>query len=754
MKNISLNGTWDLYFFEQGSKKINSPKQLNKSESISATVPGNTQLDLINSDILPKEIYKGMNIKLLEKYENYEWWYKKTFDVPENLEGKKITLHFSGVDCLAEYWLNGTKIGTSDNMFIPHEFDVGGMLLFGGQNTLTVRLRSVMVEAYQTDTPMFSLTRGWQSSYYESVNIRKAAHSFGWDIMPRAVTAGIWRDVELRVNDDYEFNQLYCYCENFSESDAKIRICYDLSMPPSAEGCVIQAEGSCGDSAFNTQQKMYFKAGFFTVNIKNPKLWWPYGYGEPNIYQITVRVIKDGITVAEKHLNTGIRKVDLKKTDVTDGVHGCFQFYINDVPVMCKGSNWVPMDAFHSRDAERYEKALELVSDVGCNILRCWGGNVYEDEYFYDYCDRNGIMVWQDFAMGCFAYPQDDEFYSKIKLEAESVVKKLRNHPSIILWSGDNECDMVIFSTHSDPNQNKITREILPSVIYANDINRPYLESSPYISPAIAKQKDDRFAPEKHLWGPRDYYKSSYYANPTVHFVSETGYHGSPSVESIKKFIDEEYLWPIENNEQWILHSSDQKGNPSRVNLMINQIKQLFGYTPENLDEFVFASQASQAEAKKFFIENIRLNRETKSGIIWWNLLDGWPQMSDAVVDYYYDRKLAYDFIKRSQQPFTIMCGDFVYSKIPVVASNDTLNDVCGSYKITNLEDGIELLNGDFTVKPNSNLTIGEIPLYFSDKGMLLIEWFIGGKRFINHYLYGMPAFDINDYKRWFEKIK
>ena len=745
MKKISLDGEWNLYFFEQNSTSVYKEKSC-----VKARVPGNAELDLIRCGLLPENIYKGMNIKKIEEYENYEWWYERDFEMPKEDAEKEIILRFSGVDCLAEYWLNDEKIGESDNMFIPIEFEIGNKLKFGAKNTVTVRLRSVMLEAYNDETPMYSLATGWDLNF-ESVGIRKAAHSFGWDIMPRALTVGLWRSVDICVKDKYEFNQLFCFCKSFSENNVCLRVCYDLKMPPSTENCYIEVIGRCGDSEFGKSGKMRFKAGILEIDVENPKLWWPYGYGEPNLYELTVCVFKNKTKLAEKKINIGIRDIRLERTQITDGINGKFCFYINNIPIMCKGSNWVPMDVFHGKDSERYEKALELVKDIGCNILRCWGGNVYEDEKFFDFCDKNGIMIWQDFAMGCHSYPQDEKFLNKIRKEAECVVKRLRNHPCVILWSGDNECDTMICGI-SDPNKNKITREVLPAVIYANDVKRPYLESSPYVSPKFIEMKGDAFMPEDHLWGARDYYKSNFYVNSKTHFVSETGYHGCPSKQSIEKFIDKEYLWPIENNEQWNLHSSDQRNNPSRVQLMANQIKQIFGYIPNNLDDFIYASQVSQAEAKKFFIENVRVNRKTKSGIIWWNLLDGWPQISDAVVDYYYEKKLAYDYIKRSQQPFAIMCGELSNWKVPVVAVNDTLLKVVGKYRVTDAETGKEYLNGEFFIKENSSLTLGEIPLYYSDKGMLIIKWFINGKHYVNHYLYGMPPFNDKDYKRWSEK--
>ena len=214
------------------------------------------------------------------------------------------------------------------------------------------------------------------------------------------------------------------------------------------------------------------------------------------------------------------------------------------MPILVKGSNWVPADAFHSRDAGRYEKILALFVDLECNMLRSWGGNVYEDDAFFEICDRNGIMVWQDFAMACAIYPQTPEFLEVMRQEAISVVRKLRNHPSLALWSGDNEVDVSYYFNGLDPAHNKITREVLPQVVFQCDPYRPYLPSSPYMSPEVIATGLTKLMPEDHLWGPRDYFKSSFYTEHTAHFVSEIGYHGCPGLSSIKRFVDEQHVWP------------------------------------------------------------------------------------------------------------------------------------------------------------------------------------------------------------------
>ncbi|MBR5527711.1 MAG: glycoside hydrolase family 2, partial [Clostridia bacterium] len=405
----------------------------------------------------------------------------------------------------------------------------------------------------------------------------------------------------------------------------------------------------------------------------------------------------------------------------------------------------------HSRDRERYAKALELCEDIGCNILRVWGGGVYEQEEFYDFCDRHGIMVWQDFMMACHTYPIDDEFCKVMYDEAEVVIRMLRNHPSIVLWAGDNECDAFLYGVNGLTECNRVTREAIPNAVMENDIHRPYIPSSPFITKNNA-EIDVR--PENHLWGLRDYYKSRFYAEARAHFVSETGYHGCPSRESVEKFITPEKIWPIYDNREWNLHSTDHRFGDSRVLLMENQIVQLFDFRPDNLDDFALASQFSQAEADKFFIERIRVDMPNKSGIIWWNLIDGWPQMSDAVVDYYYAKKKAYNYIKRSMQPFFIMADEIRDWGCPIVASNITLENVSGSFKISDIESGKVLFEGKFDVPSASNKNLCHVPVMYSDKGMFLIEWEVDGKKYINHYLHGYPAFDYESYKKWNEKLE
>lgn len=738
MKTILLNGEWQL---------SGKPQEGNgQPVALKAEVPGCVQLDLSRAGYLPKDLYLGENIKETEKYEDWEWHYQRTFTAPE--ERENVYMVFEGVDCIAEYFINGEKIGESDNMLVAHEFEIGKYLK-DGENTLEVNIKSAVIAAHYTEFDINSCISAWGALPIQTA-VRRAPHSYGWDIMPRAVTAGLWRDVKIEVRDKIYFSQL------FIKPDLnKCSIVYELNCKWSdMEDVEVVFKGNCGeDSSFEVRRPVNRnKIGKCVVEIKNPKLWWPYGYGEPNIYNLTAQIYKNGEPVHEEKTHFGLRTVVLDRTDTTDGANGQFRFLINGTEIMCKGSNWVPMDAFHSRDKERYEKALELVKDIGCNILRLWGGNVYEDHELFDFCDRNGIMVWQDFSMACRIYPETESFKKKLYEEAVKVIRKLRNHPSIILWSGDNEVDQVLSSVY-DPNKNTLTREVLPTAVRLNDSGRPYLASSPYISTQVYEMSDGYAScPENHLWGPRDYFKSDYYKQNKAHFVSETGYFGCPSMDSVKKFITPEKVWPYTDNSEWILHSSDQNGRNGRVMQMEKQVRQLFGEVPENPEDYVIASQISQAEAKKYFIERVRVGRPKKTGIIWWNLLDGWPQFSDAVVDYYYNKKIAYNYIKRAQAPFVIAADEISNWSLPIYACNDTLEEKIGVLTVKDAETDKVLAQREFSVGINRSELLMRLPVFYSEHKLLIFEWDLGTEKGFNHYLCGYPPINLKKYIKLKEK--
>ncbi len=250
------------------------------------------------------------------------------------------------------------------------------------------------------------------------------------------------------------------------------------------------------------------------------------------------------------------------------------------VPSRCAGHlgpEVLPFAGYSPRDA-----TMDLVDDLGCNIVRCWGGNVYESDHFFNLCDEKGIMVWQDFAYACTVYPQTADFLARVQEEIEAVVKRLRNHPSLAIWCGDNEIDAGYVGVGLNPEHNRLTREVIPNVLQRLDPYRHFVPSSPYIPPSVGTKSDAYDStPEQHLWGPRNYYKSPYYLEHSAHFIGEIGYHGCNNVESIKKFISPEHVWPWQDNPEWRYHDvSHHRGfDRDRIKLMANQVKEVFGST-------------------------------------------------------------------------------------------------------------------------------------------------------------------------------
>ena len=393
-------------------------------------------------------------------------------------------------------------------------------------------------------------------------------------------------------------------------------------------------------------------------------------------------------------------------------------------------------------------------------MIRCWGGGYYEDDYLYDRCDELGILVWQDFMQACGLYPENETFLRNFEEEVVWQVRRLRQHACLALWSGDNENDMSygwLTNYRLDPNQNRNTRKIIPQVLRMNDYIREYLPSSPYMDEtAYRYSTTDTYLPEQHLWGPRDYYKGDYYRNAFAHFASETGYHGCPSVESIKKFITPEGLWPYKDNGEWLLHASSPTMKKDetyayRIELMANQIKVLFGEVPDNLEDFACMSQISQAEAKKYFIERFRIGKWRRTGIIWWNVIDGCPQFSDAVVDYYYNKKMAYYYIKRSQARTALIFDEPAGHNVQLYGVNDYGIDKDIKFKVTDVITDRIIYEGETSLPADSSVVIASVDAS-EHHAFFLLEWTCHGKKFKNHYVLWNPPFNKDLYMECIRK--
>ena len=779
-KKIILDGAWSLIYVE--NKKLRKEKTVFSTiaalentgyKKISAIVPGNIECDLYRAGVI-EDPYFGDNTIKYQWIEKLHMFYYRTFTLEKKIS-EKINLHFEGIDTAAEIFLNGEKIGETENMLISHTFEVTDKLI-DGENELIVHIIPACIAArkYKID-PGTKTVRNHSCG----ISFRKAPHMYGWDIMPRLVSGGIWKPVSLEQLTEDRIDDVYIYTSGIDvkNKNATLSVSFNCELAEDdPKEYSVRFTGVCGDSVLeNTVKRLWHTSETFTFKVNNVKFWWPKNYGDPNVYDYKIELLHLGEVVAEYNTRVGIRMVDLDRTDITDeNGSGEFVFKVNGKKIFAMGTNWVPVDAIHSFDENRLPNILPMLSDIGCNIIRIWGGNIYENDMLYNYCDNNGIMIWQDFIMGCALYPQDEDFKARLYEEATAAVKRLRSHPSIVLWAGDNECDEAFFWDNDDkmpfvlPSQNANTRIVLPSVLRINDPARPYLPSSPYLSDEIMETGTTDSASENHLWGPRDYFKGEFYSTNICHFASETGYHGCNSPDSIKRFIGEEYLWPWTKdkrpdkgvlrdlwntniNPHWTTHSTcvTTDGTDSeryRIPLMANQVITLFGEEPEDMDTFAYQSQISQAEAKKFFIERFRVTKWRRTGIIWWNLIDGWPQISDAVVDYYGCKKLAYHYIKRSQNPLCFIFAEPEDGKLPLRVANDLQEDKKVSFKVTDLTNDEVLIESTVVAKADSVTPIWNKDMIEDEKRFYLIEWELDGVKYKNHYFTNIIDIDYDYY--------
>lgn len=769
---ISLNGQWKLAYgvYDKDAPQTPAEFQKRKWPEIPATVPGNVELDLLAANVINNpEI--GNNVYDLRKYEAYQWWYSRTFETPKIKVGEKVEIILGGLDCLGKIWINNQMVGTTDNMLINHRFDITDLLNQGSTNTIYVCIDPVVAEAQK----YISATVGNRMLHRtEYQHIRKAAHMYGWDIMPRVISAGLWRDVSLEIKKTTRIEDVYWMTNSVDVPEKKANLLVDWQLYtnyPTIDKLKMEVSLKQGTkTVFEHSYPLYTLCNRQKIDLSNVDFWWPRGYGEPALYDATVRIVDaKGNVLDENKQKVGIRSVQLIRSEVvTPDIPGEFVFKVNGEKIFIRGTNWVPLDAFHSRDKSHVKEAINMVTDLNCNMIRCWGGNVYEDHGFFDLCDENGIMVWQDFSFAGTPYSQEPEFLEKVRKEAINVVIKLRGHPSLALWCGNNEIDyyfLKLFSKPINPKYDKISRDILPHVIWEYDPLREFLPSSPYCSEECFKYQpggvvNHNVMPQVHLWGPRGYYKASFYTDVNASFVSEIGYHGCPNRVSLEKMFDPEFVYPwIDGwkwNDEWqtkaVRPHPDFTDHNERNDLMINQVIALFGECPNNLDKFIFASQVVQAEAMKYFVEFWRMDKFRRTGIIWWNLRDGWPIISDAIVDYYNSKKLAYYYIKQVQVSACVMIGDAKEGHHPIVAVNDTREEKSGNVTVTDADSGKVLFSGFFKIPVNGKTLVGYIPEE-EKQGMWLIDYSIGNDKFKNHYLVGKAPFSLKDYMRWADKI-
>lgn len=676
-EEISLNARWELACFEPGEglkEGAHLPKTV-LADSIDAVVPGDVHLDLMRAGRIA-DPFVGLNHFESRWVAEKEWWYRREFSVHERLRGMQLELQFAGLDTFASVWVNGRHAGKHHNMFTRCTLDITGLVHYGHRNTVAVCIEPP-VAAVESKT-IEGLGVVFETP--ERLHARKAQMSYGWDIAPRILTAGIWRPVTLVALGKVAVGTPAVSTASIGEDEAEVHVEIPLKAIDSPTDCELQVEVAANRGgtlvASRTISVHAAKAGKIvktSFKIRNPSLWWPWNVGRPDLYRLIVKAVVQGQVEDDFRTRFGIRTVELVREPVGDGGES-FVFAVNGRKIFAKGMNWTPGDAIFARmTRKKYRELVDSALEANANMLRIWGGGIYEDPYFYRLCDEHGIMVWQDFMFSCADYPRDEAFLAEVRQEAEHVVESLRNHPSIVLWCGDNEVDVTRKAWGLRIEDNALNRQVLPEACDRLDSTRPYICSSPCgLDPNSALEGDF------HNWHHGLSYTDRAYSEDYCRFASEIGHLSLPWAESIKRFISPEETWPPQGRS-WDFHFGTLEGADPRRREKLDQAIAHLGFDPpQSLAEYAYQSQFVQALACKEWMEHYRRRKFSCGGSLYWNLHDCWPQFSDSLVDYYGSPKMAYYFLKRAFANLLVSLQPLDRWRVGVWLINDELRGRAG----------------------------------------------------------------------------
>ncbi len=655
-------------------------KNAKENSWLIATVPGTIHLDLMTHKIIP-DPYKDENEKKVQWIENEDWDYQASFRISsKELENQNIDLVFNGLDTFSEIYLNGKLLSKTDNMFRKWEIPVKQDLKVG-DNVLQIKFKSsVNVGKELAKKVSFTMPESPRSF------IRKAQYQFGWDWGPRLVTAGIWKDVQLNFWNRAKIENIKIEQKSVTGKQAELQIHTEIFA---------QEAGKYSVAVNENIQNISLKQGKNRVSvpyqIQNPKLWQPNGWGKPNLYDLKISLLKDSKILADKVERIGLKTIELIQEKDAQGKS--FYFKVNGKPLYAKGTNWIPSDSFTPRiTKEKYRKLIKDCKEANMNMIRVWGGGIYEDEEFYKACDENGILVWQDFMFAGSFYPSDEDFLNNVKEEVKDQVNRLQNHASIALWCGNNEIDEAIVNWGYQKQFNyskedslqvwkdykKLFHEVIPNAIdeAAGKNQAIYWPSSPSIGWG---HKESLTEGDSHYWGVWWGEQSFEIYNEKVpRFASEYGFQGMPGLEAVKSMFSEK---PELNLEHPIIKAHEK--NVRGFHIIDEYMKRDY-IVPEDFVKYNYVSQLLQARGMQIAIEAHRRAKPYNMGTLYWQLNDCWPVISWSSIDYPGNWKALHYQVKRSFENQVILTEekDGILSFYGINDDFREFNDVYVSFDI------------------------------------------------------------------------
>ncbi|HEU4578624.1 MAG TPA: glycoside hydrolase family 2 protein [Polyangiaceae bacterium] len=635
---MELTGPWQ--FRQVGAAPDAGPPAAGE-RWLPARVPGTVHTDLLDNGLIPDPFW-GTNERDLQWIGERDWEYRSALPAADELLAhERIDLVFEGLDTYASVRLNDAPILEADNQYRAWRVPVK-QWLHAGENTLVVRFRSALREGKAAhdrlgyDLPAPNDTGEPRVSMFT----RKAPYHYGWDWGPRLVTSGIWRPVRLEAWDGARLDDLHVVTRSLSDERAELVVEATIEATRAAPGTL---ELGLAGSAPLARVEAALVPGSNVVradlHIDHPQLWWPNGLGAPHLYTIEAALSQGSVARAKRQLRVGLRTLEVEHRPDAEGKS--FRVLINGAPVFMKGANYIPQDSFLPRvNGERYERLLRAVRAANMNLLRVWGGGVYEDDRFYELCDQLGILVWQDFMFACSQYPSDAAFLDNVRQEARQVVRRLRNHPSLALWAGNNENEWAWRDwgwqqqlteaqlAEQRAGYERLFHELLPEIVAQEDPGRFYTRSSP-------SANDDAVAPNQpgfgdmHYWGvwhSEEPYER--YADNVSRFMSEYGFQSFPELATIGRFAAPED-WQLDS-EVLRAHQRHPRGNQLIATYLERDFRK-----PRDFESFTYVSQVLQATVIQFAAEAHRRKMGYNGGSLYWQLDDCWPAASWSSIDYF-----------------------------------------------------------------------------------------------------------------------
>ncbi len=639
-----------------------SPHDAGASAHASATswrparVPGNVHTDLLANGLIA-DPYVGAAEAELQWIGLADWEYRTRFDVDAaTLRRPHAELVFEGLDTFADVYFNGEKLLSADNSHRTWRVPVQGRLSASG-NELRVVFHSPIRRLLPLVQAMpHKLAGNYPSPFGDEPKdamtanfARKPGYHYGWDWGPRYVTAGIWRPVRLESWDGLRIGDLHIRQSKVSGDVAELAAELEIEAGHSQEATIeIEYLGPDGAAVTAVRQKMKLAAGthkaVLPVSIERPRRWYPIGYGEQVLYRFTARIAGDDGAQAQSSRRTGLRSIELRRDH--DRWGRGFAFVINGIPIFAKGANAIPFDAFPARATQaQVRRVLESARDAHMNMIRNWGGGYYESDEFFDLADELGLLVWQDFMFGGGMQPgYDAAFRVNVRAEARGQVRRLRNHPSIVLWCGNNEeetawkdwgtgkkltAENPAFASKVWNGYVQLFGKDLREIVADEGGGVPYWSSSP--GNDLDGPSNDSNSGDKHYWavwaGSEPVER---YLDETPRFMSEYGLQGWPAMSTLRSFAKPEDLRidsPVVR-----AHQKFMAGDGNRR--LLHYIRADYG-EPRDFEHFVYLSQVMQAEGIELAALHHRASRPRTMGSLYWQLNDVWPGASWSSIDYY-----------------------------------------------------------------------------------------------------------------------